>query len=140
MKTLEEQKASKCVHFNGLQNDKCEAGILYVAVENLTVKGFARWPCFRDGEACQCSRRHFPTPEEVAAGCAATRASMARTGKAMDAAFADAKAKGFEKGNGGSGQVKCPCCDSGTLHYSVAAYNGHVWGKCSTDGCVSWMM
>lgn len=43
------------------------------------------------------------------------------------------------KGNGGGGFVSCPVCKSGTLHYTVAGYNGHMWGRCSTKDCVSWM-
>lgn len=34
--------------------------------------------------------------------------------------------------------IECPAC-KGRLHLSQAAYNGHVWGKCETKGCVSWM-
>lgn len=37
-------------------------------------------------------------------------------------------------------RVNCPACGGlETLFLSQAAYNGHVWGKCSTSGCVSWM-
>lgn len=39
---------------------------------------------------------------------------------------------------GKSETVKCPEC-GGKLHLSQAGYNGHVWGKCETEGCVSWM-
>lgn len=34
--------------------------------------------------------------------------------------------------------VECPAC-KGKLHLSQSAYNGHVWGKCETEGCLSWM-
>lgn len=34
--------------------------------------------------------------------------------------------------------IQCPVCQ-GKLHLSQAAYNGHVWGKCETADCVSWM-
>lgn len=34
--------------------------------------------------------------------------------------------------------VKCPICD-GKLHLSQSSYNGHVHGKCETEGCLSWM-
>ena len=34
--------------------------------------------------------------------------------------------------------IECPIC-KGKLHLSQAAYNGHVWGKCETDGCANWM-
>lgn len=36
------------------------------------------------------------------------------------------------------GVIECPVC-KGRLHLSQAAYNGHVWGKCETNGCVEWM-
>jgi hypothetical protein len=39
----------------------------------------------------------------------------------------------------GQGSMPCPVCKTGTLRYSRAAYNGHVHGRCSTDGCVAWM-
>jgi hypothetical protein len=34
--------------------------------------------------------------------------------------------------------ITCPVCQ-GRLHLSQSAYNGHVFGKCETPGCVSWM-
>jgi hypothetical protein len=42
------------------------------------------------------------------------------------------------KGKGGHERVKCPIC-GGSLHLSIAAYNGHVWGVCETVGCLAWM-
>lgn len=58
--------------------------------------------------------------------------------RAMSACHEDAKTRGLKKGNGGRGQIECPIC-KGNLHYSVASYNGHLWGKCETEGCVAWM-
>jgi hypothetical protein len=34
--------------------------------------------------------------------------------------------------------IECPMC-KGRLHLAQSAYNGHVHGKCETEGCVSWM-
>jgi hypothetical protein len=34
--------------------------------------------------------------------------------------------------------IECPMC-KGRLHLSQSSYNGHVHGKCETEGCVSWM-
>jgi len=34
------------------------------------------------------------------------------------------------------GETKCPVCDN-TLRWSISSFNGHVWMKCSTQGCVS---
>lgn len=39
----------------------------------------------------------------------------------------------------GGGKMKCPVCHSHTLHYSRAAYNGHIYAHCSKGDCVSWM-
>jgi len=36
------------------------------------------------------------------------------------------------------GKIVCPKC-GGELHYTRAKVNGHVWGKCKTEGCLSWM-
>jgi len=138
-KSLEEQIASRCVHFTGVMNDTCEAGVAYAAVRDESKPGKDGLPCFRDGECIACEKRRFPTTEEVKAEIEEGRLAMERTFTAMAAAQADAKANGFKKGNGGVGSVKCPCCESGTLGYSVSGYNGHLWGKCSTEGCVAWM-
>lgn len=45
----------------------------------------------------------------------------------------DAKKNNLGKGSGGRGSVKCPLCEKGTCHYSVAALNGHMHMRC--DGC-----
>jgi hypothetical protein len=39
---------------------------------------------------------------------------------------------------GGTGKCDCPVCQCGSLAYRVHG-NGHVWGKCTTPGCVQWM-
>jgi hypothetical protein len=45
------------------------------------------------------------------------------------------KAKhGDEKGI--EDEMECPICQKGIIHYSIAGNNGHVWARCSTDGCV----
>lgn len=140
MKSLAEQIGCKCVHFNGMMNKTCDAGVVYATVKNEAVKGFAGHPCFREGEAVPCEKRHYPTPEEIAASVAESEASSKRLMLGLRAASESAKAKGFKKGNGGAGKVECPVCKTGEIHYTVAGCNGHLWGRCSTEGCVSWMM
>jgi hypothetical protein len=34
--------------------------------------------------------------------------------------------------------VECPAC-KGKLHLRIYKYNGHVHGRCETEGCVAWM-
>lgn len=40
--------------------------------------------------------------------------------------------------SGVSGFIKCPKCGS-KLNYSIASINGHLWGECETENCLSWM-
>lgn len=137
--TLAEQKANKCVHFNGMQNKQCKVGVCYDSVQDKNRKGFASWPCWREGADLPCDKRHFPTPEEVAKEIEEHNKHWEQLKLAMNAAHEDAKKRGFKKGKGGSAKIKCPCCTGGELRYSVASYNGHVHGKCSTPKCMSWM-
>jgi hypothetical protein len=58
--------------------------------------------------------------------------------RAVKAAKDHAKTVGLKKGHGGIGETKCPNCE-GTIKYSVASVNGHMWGSCSTEGCAKWM-
>lgn len=37
-----------------------------------------------------------------------------------------------------TGSIICPKCGN-NLNYSRAGSNGHVWGRCKTVGCLSWM-
>jgi len=136
---MAEQISNRCRHFTGLQNKQCAAGVVYVTVESKDVKGFERFPCFRQGESIPCDKRSFPTPEEVAAKVAEREASWERLKLGIIAASDDAKKHGYGKGKGGAGRVQCPVCKTGELHYSVAGYNGHMHGRCSTKGCLSWM-
>ncbi len=64
---------------------------------------------------------------------------LRRLRMAVPAVVEDAKRKGLKKGNGGTGEVDCPVCQTGRLCYSVASMNGHIWGTCTTPGCVRWM-
>lgn len=34
--------------------------------------------------------------------------------------------------------IECPAC-KGRLHLNQSAFNGHVRGRCSTPGCVTWV-
>jgi hypothetical protein len=36
-------------------------------------------------------------------------------------------------------RIPCPCCETGTVSYSRASYNGHIHATCSSPGCASWM-
>lgn len=50
-----------------------------------------------------------------------------------------AKDAGLVRGNGGTGVLACPICKTGTIRYSVATSNGHMWAACNTLACVRFM-
>lgn len=85
------------------------------------------------------------TLEQVQAGLPTDEETEANAGRDSDALIAlsavaqDAKERGLKKGNGGRARIACPICKRGQLSYSVAGYNGHIWGTCTTEGCVRWM-
>ena len=135
LETYAEQIASKCVHFTGIQKKQCVAGVAYDSFDG-------GLPCLANlgrGPKQPCSQIHFPTAEEIAEIVAGDEAHLERLGKALEAVDKDRKVRGFRKGKGGQGSLPCPACNTGTLGYSVASYNGHIHGRCSTPGCVSWM-
>jgi hypothetical protein len=130
-----------CRHFNGSQNKKCSAGIQYL-----------EWKQGVEERAMPCIPKHINNHEtwpcdlfEIMSQADAEKEAderivrMNRGIKGRHAAKDDAKAKGLGKGHGGNGAIPCPSCEGGTLHYSVAGYNGHMHGRCTTTGCVSWM-
>lgn len=134
-KELQIQREMKsCRHFNGVQNDFCLAGISYDAVRPL--------PCFPLSsvkEPAKCEKKSCWTREEAEKNEVAHDNAIQKTMKALTAAHTDAKAKGYGKGKGGRDSLPCPACETGTLHYSVASYNGHMHAQCDTKDCVSWM-
>lgn len=60
-KTLAEQYAGKCIHFNGVMNKACKAGVDYDTFPGPI-------PCLaRVADAPACALRHFPDQEETQA-------------------------------------------------------------------------
>lgn len=135
-----ERHMDRCVHFNGIQHDMCNAGVNYrraFADANGVLKPL---PCFAsEGAHRPCEPRRFVTREEAEKEEAEWQAVWKGVSLASTAAHLDAKEKGFRKGRSGVGSIPCPVCQKGHLHYSVAAYNGHMHARCDTEGCVSWM-
>jgi hypothetical protein len=137
------QRVGKCRHFNGLMNDKCEAGVVYDELR----KDGKDLPCFGPDSPMYrgrnvlakpvvlavCGCRSAITPEEAEAAGVEAEKSFARIGTAIAAICKEAKGR-----KGISGSIKCPCCE-GTLKYSIAGSNGHIHARCSTKDCVSFM-
>lgn len=129
-----------CRHFNGTQNRSCRAGVTYRPWDKSTNEAMPYLPAHINGRPTwPCDLFEIMSVAEAEKEADERIVLMERGIKARHAAKDDAKAKGFGKGNGGIGEIACPSCDGGRLRYSVAGYNGHMHGKCSTPGCVSWM-
>jgi hypothetical protein len=126
-------KLGRCVYFNGIQNKACRAGVEYQS---------GPLPCLKDLQLrpdapapWACDKFQEPTQEQIDADEAEHKAHMAKMETVMKAIAGWRK----EKPRGKQTVISCPTGCGGELHLSQAAYNGHVWGRCSTSGCVNWM-
>lgn len=126
-----------CRHFTGIQNKTCKAGVDYESVRVAPLKGGYHWPCIlrtaRGGEQERlgtCDKLSEYTPEEIAEQEREFKAALANMAMARRAILASGKQ---------SGEIVCPCCNGGTLRFSIAKVNGHVHAACSTANCVRWM-
>lgn len=152
-------RRGKCIHFNGTQNRACDAGVVYAEAFGTSPGSACRAPCIQeykssdvvDGkrvevwkpwerrgqEVMPCAKFQLPTPEEIAEGDAEFARHMDRMRLVMTAVK---PWRTWSRKNRVAKQevVECPAC-KGRLHLSQSAYNGHVWGNCETEGCVSWM-
>lgn len=138
-----------CIHFTGVQHKACKLGYEYDKLEKPLpcIHSYkVHWPKERRGEQEPCKHGDCkdylaPTTEQVAEHEEAIKARMELFRKAMKAVNEWRAVQGWSNRNRVSarGEVPCAGCGVGTIHVSMAAYNGHVWGKCTTEGCVSWM-
>lgn len=124
MLSLEEQISRKCIHFNGVMEKVCKAGVNYKDVRETPPTGPYKFPCLKQGG--ECKHAQFTTDEEVKDKVAAIESGGV---KAM-IAIASIKTH-VKETNQQTGQIPCQC--GGNLHYTVAQINGHVWAKC--DSC-----
>lgn len=120
MQPQEEQIARKCIHFNGVMEKVCKAGINYADVR---VGKPYQFPCLQQGG--ECSIAQFMTPEQIKKELDEIERISTKALVAM-IAVKDHYAKTKEQ----TGKVPCEC--GGQLHYTVAQINGHVWAKCNS--------
>jgi hypothetical protein len=132
-----------CVHFNGIQNDRCKVGVRYHDLVGNEAGCARRLPCtgvFKDEpNKAVCPKAEHLTREQAEQAVRDADKRCKQTLDAVKAAHADAESKNLRQGNGGVSSMDCPLKCGGTLRYSVASYNGHMHAKCDTKDCVSWM-
>lgn len=128
---------SMCVHFTGIQHVSCKADVNYRTLVGGDDLGWAtRLPCteFDNTKAVACSQCRRHTREEAEAIVKRSEESFARLSLCLKAIR-----EKHGKARGLVGEMPCPTNCGGTLRYSIAGYNGHVHGACSTPSCASWM-
>jgi hypothetical protein len=124
----------RCRHFRApYHNPTCLAGVNYRELSGEPELGWmARLPCVTtrlSKNQITCNYFDLETAEEHETKLDEMRA-RARSIMAAMKACREAKSS--------SGTVECPEC-KGKLHFSIASSNGHLWGRCEKDGCLSWM-
>ena len=141
-------KKGTCRHFNGVGvgvDDRyekcCDAGINYRKHVGGKDLGWAcRMPCIKGGytkpeEVVPCDLYEEPTQEDIDKHEAGMDAHINRIMMCMPLIE---RIKKEHKGESWRGTEECPVCQ-GVLHLTHASCNGHVWGKCETKGCASWI-
>jgi hypothetical protein len=129
------RRDTKCRHFTGYQNGTCKAQVNYREMVGGPDAGWAaRLPCIPDSSlrkepVAKCEKYATWTAEELAEQDREHEAHWQN----MKTALAAIRATGKRQG-----EIDCPRC-GGKLGFSVAS-NGHIWGKCKTEGCLAWMM
>lgn len=132
-KSVREQIANRCTHFNGVQHDTCRAGCSYKQFQ-----GKQTLPCLRSqdlDQSVKCDKRQWVSEEEIQKELDEIELEMK---KFMTAGPLIKRIKREHRGEDWKGVEECPVC-KGKLHMSHAKYNGHVWGKCETKDCLAWM-
>lgn len=150
-----------CIHFNGIQNEKCEAGVNYqevarplnddelsrfhayssAAKDQFAIAG--RIPCCVHNTGNMiCERFRLPTRAELEQYKAEQNAFIARFLERLiivrPAIEADIEKKGGQE-KYTEGVIPCPICKSGQVHYHYAGhYNGHIGAECTTENCIVW--
>lgn len=134
------RREKTCVHFNGIQHQACLKGVKYHQRTMVDGKPHALgYPCCppyptdkREPFACE----HFQpkNPEQIAAEEAEIEAALTRMRLVMPLVSEWRKKPPIGK----TEVVRCPVC-GGQLQLQQSAFNGHVWGRCSTADCVNWM-
>lgn len=125
------RSTARCIHFNGVMNPTCKAGLAYPKGQAL--------PCiapFSPGIVQpSCPKYQATSREEVEKEEADFRIAIANVTLARVAIVANSGGKRRVSGN-----MPCPICKkpTGDLKYHVA-YNGHIHACCSTPDCVRWM-
>ncbi len=118
-----------CIHFNGIMNPTCRAGLAYPKGQAL--------PCIAPFSPNimqpSCPKYEATSPEKVMAREKEWEEISAKTNRARQAIVDATKGERMR-----SGHITCPICMDGQLGFRVHS-NGHIHAACATKGCVRWV-
>lgn len=141
-KSVAQKRSLKCRHFNGVQNDKCKAGICY---KELSRDHEFQLPCLPNfvnvskRSVAQCEKFATFTVAEIEEQEKELNDHLGKMEKVM-AAIAPIRKQVKAGGKSVGMLIDCPACGgTKTLGLSFSSYNWHCHGRCKTPGCVSWM-
>lgn len=125
-----------CRHFTGMhKNKECAKSLSYEKARTPRGEPGKPFACIRPDGKKFCDGYEPATAEEIAEHEEAVVQLMKRFAKATPVLD---KIRKEYKGKGYHGIIDCPACSTGKLHLAMAKCNGHMHGKCSTEGCLSW--
>lgn len=150
------KRQGKCIHFNGVSNACCEAGVDYKKLAGWPEVGWTnRLPChtadYKSGsgyslptveaEQAKCEKFALPTAEEIAADEKKIAEHFERMAKARAAIVAHLGGPWKKGMPSRAGSIDCPCCGiaPAKLNFTRSGYNGHIHAACESQDCVSWM-
>lgn len=140
--TTEAHPPKWCVHYRyrdmrRVNYATCGAGVEYSTLEHLP---FDRRPCFLTDkgaskpDAAPCAHLRRPTADEMAAYAHRVLSRLNEMSRMFEAIY---PWRVQHDGTNYRETVTCPLC-GGRLTL-VMHTNGHLDGRCATDGCVRWM-
>ncbi len=128
IKQVPDRRLCTCVHFNGIQNKECRAGLTYPRP----------LPCMApfspDMIQPSCPKFEAITLEQIKKEDEEHEIRSRQIDKARKAIVDATKGK-----RGIGGEMLCPVCEKGDLRYTVSGYNGHIHAGCTMENCVRWM-
>lgn len=140
---LECEAETSCKHDNhegGLRKQTwvCAAGVKWFDLVKPQAGCMLRHPCsWREGDEQVTCPKFEPTPIEE--GIAKDKSFEEMECRMTLVLPVVAKVKKEHRNQDWRGEVPCPAGCGGVLALTHSAYNGHVWGCCSTVGCLNWM-
>lgn len=128
--------AGRCIHFTGLMNKTCKAGISYGDVRVTTEGRPHKIPCLLGPviHGGSCASCQFPTREQVEQ----TEALIKQAGASAITARA-AIVDHLQSTKQSTAVITCPICQAKTLHYYRSKSNGHIRASCATPYCIAFV-